>query len=171
VRGQSAYRTLRRSRSSGWDHERYDSSYVDPFATDPIRRSFIAVVGSLCVLIVPWIFGRQFGETALLTIGWLALTIFILSLPVLFWGLGEAAVALLLHRCHPTVDQLSLSPRVLHILERHGFSTIDMVEHAPDQALLMLSNMDQRGVQEVRRAIAIWKYRRWQDRGFPAIQS
>jgi hypothetical protein len=37
----------------------------------------------------------------------------------------------------------------------------------PDAMLLLLSNMDARGVHEIRRAIAVWKYRRWQEKGFP----
>src|SRR5215208_286916 len=75
-------------------------------------------------------------------------------------------------RCHrarpPPVDQLEISPRVLHVLQRHGYLTIESVETASDPALMLLSNMDTRGLQEVRRAATLWRYRRWQERGFPA---
>jgi hypothetical protein len=33
---------------------------------------------------------------------------------------------------------------------------------------MLLSNMDHRGLREIRRAITLWKYRRWQEQGFPA---
>jgi hypothetical protein len=56
---------------------------------------------------------------------------------------------------------------VLHVLQRHGYETIESVDTAPDAALMLLSNMDLRGLREVRRAIAVWKYRRWQEKGFP----
>jgi hypothetical protein len=44
--------------------------------------------------------------------------------------------------------------------------TIASVEEAPDAALLLLSNMDARALREIRRAISLWRYRRWQERGF-----
>jgi hypothetical protein len=68
---------------------------------------------------------------------------------------------------HPPVDQLDISPRLIHILLRHGYDTIESVDSAPDAALLLLSNMDARGVRDVRRAVAVWRYRRWQEQGFP----
>ena len=45
-------------------------------------------------------------------------------------------------------------------LGRHAFGD--------DEALMMLSNMDARTVREIRRAINLWQYRRWQEAGFPA---
>ena len=47
-------------------------------------------------------------------------------------------------------------------------STATKVEATPDSSLMLLSNMDARAVREIRRAISIWRYQRWQERGFPA---
>jgi hypothetical protein len=33
---------------------------------------------------------------------------------------------------------------------------------------MLLPNMDPRALHEIRRAINIWKYQRWQEAGFPA---
>jgi hypothetical protein len=62
---------------------------------------------------------------------------------------------------------LEVSPRIRHILTRHGYDAIAVVEAAPDAALLLLSNMEARDVRELRRAISLWRYREWQERGFP----
>jgi hypothetical protein len=72
---------------------------------------------------------------------------------------------------HPGIELLGLSPRVEHILARHGILTIREVDAMDDQSLLLLSNMDQRGAREVRRAVSIWKYRRWQESGFTAVEN
>ncbi len=48
--------------------------------------------------------------------------------------------------------------------------TIASVEETPDTSLLLLSNMDNRTVQEIRRSVNLWRYRRWQERGFQGAQ-
>jgi DNA-directed RNA polymerase alpha subunit len=68
----------------------------------------------------------------------------------------------------PTIELLELPPRVEHVLSRHGYETIESVDQTPDDGLLLLSNMDARSVREIRRAITLWKYRRWQENGFAA---
>jgi hypothetical protein len=98
----------------------------------------------------------------------LAVTGLVMGIPILIWSVVEAGVFMIRRRRRPPVDQLEISPRVLHVLQRHGFQTIASVEAASDAMLLLLSNMDTRGVREVRRAIAVWRYQRWQERGFPA---
>ena len=50
--------------------------------------------------------------------------------------------------------------------DRRVFRDVDVA--LPDDGLLLLSNMDARSVREIRRAITLWKYRRWQENGFAA---
>ncbi len=144
------------------------TALADPFTVDPIRRSFGLVVVCSAAVVGPWLAGPAAGELAMITVGWLALTGLILGIPVLILSLVEEAVRLIRRRLEPGIDQLDLSPRVAHILERFGYETIVSVERAPDPELLLLSNMDARGLQEVRRAVTLRNYRRWQERGFPA---
>lgn len=110
----------------------------------------------------------DFAMSVMVSIGWLAVTGLVIGIPILIWSVVEELVQMVLSRLRPTVELLDLSPRVAHILLRHGFETIVEVERASDATLLLLSNMDARGLQEIRRAISLWKYRRWQDEGFPA---
>ncbi len=149
------------------DHR--DSDLYDPFAVDPIRRSLVAVVASAALLLgPPALLGEQAAAVVMVCGGWLAAAVFALSLPVLAMSLAEAGWRALARRLHPSVDELQLSPRVRHLLRRHGFETIASVDRAPDAALLVLSNFDERALREVRRAINLWKYRRWQEAGFPS---
>jgi hypothetical protein len=144
------------------------SSNPDPFAVNPIRRSFALV--SVCSLVVfgPLLVGDELAMSVMVSVGWLAVTGIVMGVPILIWSLVEEGWRLLRRRLHPTVEQLDLSPRVIHVLVRHGYEAIDEVDRASDASLLLLSNMDTRGLREVRRAISLWKYRRWQESGFPA---
>ena len=146
-----------------------NSSVSDPFAVNPIRRS--AGLCGVCsvTLVGPWLISEQFGITMMLATGWLAVTGLIMGIPILIWCIGEWLVAFIQQRIHPGIDQLNLSPRVEHVLLRHGLTTIRQIEATPDEGLLLLSNMDQRGVHEIRRSISVWKYRRWQESGFTAV--
>lgn len=141
---------------------------IDPFAVNPVRRSFgLSAISALVVFLPLWL-GGAVATTVMLSVGWLAVTGLVIGLPILLWSLAEEGWRLVGARLHPTVDRLDLSPRVVHVLRRHGYATIAAVDEADDAALLLLSNMDPRGLREARRAISLWKYRRWQERGFPA---
>lgn len=144
------------------------SSVADPFAVHPVRRSFALVTGCALVILVPWMIGNVALTTVMLAVGWLAVTGLVMGVPILIWSVAELGVAHVRNRRRPPVDQLAVSPRLLHVLQRHGYRTIESVETASDSALLVLSNMDARGLREVRRAVTVWRYRRWQERGFPA---
>ncbi len=146
----------------------YGSDVPDPFAVNPIRRSFGLVVVSAVVIFGPLAAGGDFAMSVMISVGWLVVTGLVIGTPILVWSLAEEGVRKLRRRIRPTVDALDLSPRVAHILTRHGYDEIDAVDRASDATLLLLSNMDARGLRETRRAINLWKYRRWQDRGFPA---
>lgn len=141
-------------------------SLTDPFAVNPIRRSAALVSSSAAVILVPWMIGEVAVTTIMLTTGWLAVTGLVFGVPVLVWSLIEAGVIRIKGKIRPPVDQLDISPRLMHVLQRHGYTEIQLVDSAPDQALSMLSNMDQRGLREIRQAVAVWKYRRWQEQGF-----
>ena len=141
---------------------------ADPFAENPIRRSFALVTFCCVVLFGPFLVSASFGTLVMLSVGWIAASGFVLGLPVLLWSVGEYLVLAVRRRIRPTVDQLDISPRVAHILFRFGYEEIDLVDQASDSELMHLSNMDARALRELRRSIAVWKYRRWQERGFPA---
>lgn len=141
---------------------------ADPFAVNPIRRSLFLVFSCAGIVFVPWLFGDEFATTIMLSVGWLAMTGLVIGLPVLAMSVIEEVVRSIRRRLRPPVDALEITPRVAHILLRYGYETIEEVDRTPDAALLLLSNMDNRGVREIRRAITIWKYRRWQEQGFPA---
>lgn len=141
---------------------------ADPFAEDPIRRSFALVAFCAFVLLGPFLVSESLGTLVMLSVGWIAAAGFVLGVPVLLWSVGEYLALEVRRRVYPPVDQLDISPRVAHILHRFGYHEIDHVDRASDYELLHLSNMDARALRELRRAIALWKYRRWQERGFPA---
>ena len=143
------------------------SHIVDPFAENPIRRS--ATVVSVCALTLwgPFVISDQLGVAVMLTVGIFAISGLIFVTPILIWSLTEAAVLLIRRRIHPDVEQLNLPPRVVHILHRHGIATIRAAVRTPDAVLLSFSNMDMADVDELRRAIRLWQYRRWQEQGFP----
>lgn len=146
----------------------YGSDVPDPFAVNPIRRSFGLVAACGLIVFGPLAVGGSFAMSVMVSVGWLAVTGLVIGIPILLWSLAEEGVGLLRRRLRPSVDLLDLSPRVVHILTRHGYEEIEAVDRASDTTLLLLSNMDHRGLREIRRAINLWKYRRWQDQGFPA---
>jgi hypothetical protein len=156
----SGYRSYHRPLSS--------SSMGDPFAINPIRRSFGVVAFSSVVLGLGFGLGGEATRLVMVSVGWLAISALILTLPILIWSLVEEGVRLLKRRLSPHIEQLQLSARVEHILLRHGYETIRRTHEADDETLLLLSNMDPRGLREIRREINLWQYRRWQAAGFPA---
>lgn len=140
----------------------------DIFAVNPVRRSGIISLGSWAMLIVPAAFLRGDIQALLLIgFGWMAAAGIVFVTPIFFWSLAEVGWSRYRRRRHPGIEELDISPRALSLLTRHGFETIEHVDRTPDSSLLLLSNMDPRTLHEIRRAINIWKYRRWQDRGFP----
>jgi hypothetical protein len=153
----------------GATYHRYGSSGSwDPFAQNPVKRSLLAFLGSSAIVILPPAFlDTDTASLILVAIGWLAAITMVMSFPVLIISLIEAGWSRISRRIHPSIDELAISPRAHNLLRRHGYETIASVDRAPDVALLMLSNFDQRALREVRRAINIWKYRRWQEAGFP----
>ncbi len=104
--------------------------------------------------------------TVELVTGWFGLTGLVICTPIFLISLAEEGWHMLERRIWPTIDQLDLSPRAHNLLRRHGFVTIASVERTSDPSLLLLSNMDARALQEIRRGISLWRYRRWQEGGF-----
>ena len=143
-------------------------SLEDPFAVNPIRRSLLLCATSAGVVFLPWSVSEQLGTTVMMTVGWLAITGLVFGLPVLAISLIEWSYLTTRHRFDPPVEHLGLSPRVLHVLRRHGYRTVEDVRRASDIAILSLSNMDDRGLREIRRQLTLRDYRKWQDAGFPA---
>lgn len=162
MRHRSSYAYERYARASG-------SHLNDPFAVDPIRRSASVVALSLAILIVPFMIDDDLGSGVMISVGWLAATGVIFCGPILVWSLIEEGVRLLRRRLHPPIDELRLPARVIHNLQRHGYLTIRDVDLESDTTLVLLSNMESRDVQQIRRAVNLWKYLRWQEQGFPAV--
>ncbi len=146
---------------SGWSHQ------PDPFAVNPIRRSAILVVASALAFFGPLMLSGPDGAMTIIAGAWLGLIGLAFGIPVLVLSLGEELYRRLMADFRPAVDRLDLSPRIQHILVRHGYESIAAVEQAPDAVLLLLSNMEQRDIRAVRRAISLWRYRAWQAQGFP----
>ncbi len=140
----------------------------DPFSINPIRRSFAVVAFCSLILGGGIALGGSATKLIMVSVGWLLISALILTLPILIWSLTEEGVRLLRRRLSPHIEQLGLSVRVEHILLRHGYETIRQIHETDDDTLLMLSNMDIRGLREIRREINLWQYRRWQEAGFPA---
>jgi hypothetical protein len=123
---------------------------------------------SLAIVLTPMLSDHELGVTLMLTVGWLAAVGLVFCVPILIWSAVAEGITIIRRRIHPPIETLNLTPRLLHILHRHGFDTIVAVDKADDPTLSMLANMDPRDVQQVRRAISLWKYARWQAAGFPA---
>lgn len=149
----------------------YRSTYGSPddiFAVNPVRRSAMISLGSWAMLVVPAAFmSGNLQALLLIGFGWMAAAGIVFVTPIFIWSLAEVAWQRYRRHKHPGIDELDISPRAFSLLTRHGFDTIEHVDRTPDSTLLLLSNMDARTLREIRRAINIWKYQRWQDRGFP----
>ena len=140
----------------------------DPFAVNPIRRSFAVVLCCIAVLGVGVALGGAATRLIMVSVGWLAISALVLTFPILIWCLIEEAVRRIRRKVSPHIDELGLSARVEHVLLRHGYETIRQTHETDDETLMMLSNMDARAIREIRREINLWQYRRWQAAGFPA---
>ncbi len=141
----------------------------DPFAVNPVRRSLIAFIICSAAFIVPMAFFPQNLEAmSMVLFGWLAAIGMVLCFPVFLMSVAELAWKQIARRLYPSVDLLDLNPRVRNLLNRYGFRTIDSVDRCSDDGFLMLTNFDPKALHELRRAVSVWKYRRWQDAGFPA---
>lgn len=147
------------------------SDLGDIFAINPIRRSCTVILVCAAMIALPLLILRGDVQMAVeLVTGWFGFTGLIMCTPILLWSLLEEGWHLLQRRLWPTIEQLDLTPRAYNLLRRHGFVTIASVEETPDSSLLLLSNMDSRAVQEIRRSVSLWRYRRWQERGFQGAQ-
>ena len=143
------------------------SDLGDLFSVNPIRRSLGVIVASIVMMLLPPMFLAGPAQAAALVLAlWFGCTGLILCIPILIWSVIEEVWRHCQRRLWPTVEQLDLSPRAHNLLRRHGFVTITSVEQTPDTTMLLLSNMDHRALHEIRRSISLWRYRRWQERGF-----
>ncbi len=147
------------------------SDLGDLFAINPIWRSFGTIIFCLLLIGLPLLLLRGDAQMAVeIVSGWFGLTGLIICTPILLWSLAEEGWRLLERRLWPTIEDLELSSRAYNLLRRHGFVTIASVERTTDTSLLLLSNMDSRALQEIRRGVSLWRYRRWQERGFQGAE-
>ncbi len=141
----------------------------DPFAINPIRRSLASFAVCTAAFVVPMaFFPSNLEALSMVLFGWLAAIGMVMCFPIFLISVIELAWIRVSQRVHPSVDVLDLSPRVRHLLRRYGYDTIESVDCTHDDVFLLLSNFDPKALHEVRRAISIWKYLRWQEAGFPA---
>lgn len=146
----------------------FSSGNDDLFAVNALRRSFYITSVSWLTIFFPLIFLRGDAQAlVLIGAGWLAAAGVVFVTPIFIWCLAELAWNRFRRKRHPTVDMLDLTPRPINLLQRYGYETIAAVDRTPDASLMVLPNMDARTLREIRRAINIWKYQRWQERGFP----
>lgn len=140
----------------------------DLFSVNPLRRSFFITSASWLTIFFPILFLRGDAQALILIgAGWLAAAGIVFVTPIFIWCLLEVAWNHFRRKRHPTVDMLDLTPRAVNLLRRYGYETIASVDRTPDASLMVLPNMDARTLREIRRAVNIWKYQRWQERGFP----
>jgi hypothetical protein len=145
----------------------HPNQWQDPFTINPIRRSLVGASVGFAVVVGPFLVSEELGATVMLAVGWLALAMIVFCLPILIWSIAEEAVRRLTSRVYPPVSELELPARVIHILQRHGVRTIRAAERLDPAAFHLMANMAPRDADAVRRAIRLWRYRRWQEAGFP----
>jgi hypothetical protein len=140
----------------------------DPFSVNPIRRSLLAGSVSLALITTPFLISEEVGAMVMLSFGWIAMAVLVFCIPIFIWSVIEEAVHVITNRLHPPVSELDLPERVIHILERHGVRTVRAAEQLDPAAFHLMANMAPRDADAVIRAINLWRYRRWQEAGFPA---
>lgn len=140
----------------------------DPFGVNPIRRSFVAGSVSLALITTPFLISDEVGATVMLSFGWVAMAVLVFCIPIFLWSVGEELVRVVTSRVYPPVSELDLPERLIHILQRHGVRTVRAAEQLDPAAFHLMANMAPRDADAVVRAINLWRYRRWQDAGFPA---
>lgn len=147
----------------------HGSDCNDLFAVNALQRSAWIVFISWAMILIPaFLLEGSLQALLLIGFGWIAATGIVMCTPIFIWCLAEEAWKGVRRRIDPPIEALDLSPRAYNLLRRHGYETIDSVDAAPDATLALLSNMDARAIREIRRAVSIWRYQRWQERGFPA---
>lgn len=144
------------------------NQWQDPFHTNPIRRSLTGAIIGLGMIVLPFLVSQDVGATMMLAVGWLAMAMVVFCVPILIWSLVEALVRRVASRTYPPVSELDLPERVVHILQRHGVRTVRAAEQLDPAAFHLMANMAPRDIEAVARAIRLWRYRRWQEAGFPA---
>jgi hypothetical protein len=144
------------------------NQWQDPFSTNPIRRSLVGAAVGLAVIVGPFLISSEAGATVMLAVGWLALAMVVFCLPILVWSIVEELLRRVASHVYPPVSDLELPERIIHILQRHGIRTIRAAERLDPAAFHLMANMAPRDAEAVRRAIRLWRYRRWQEAGFPA---
>ena len=160
---QSAREVYQNARRSA-----YGSSPDDIFSVNPVRRSAAITFGSWALLVLPAAFLHgDLQALMLIGFGWMAAAGVVFVTPIFFWSLAEVGWNSYRRRKRPGIEELDISQRAFNVLARHGFDSIEHIDRTPDSSLLLLSNMDTRTLHQIRRAVNIWKYQRWQDRGFP----
>lgn len=90
------------------------------------------------------------------------------GIPILIFSAAESINAKVRDRLHPPIESIGLSPRITHLLSRHGYRTVQDLRSASDADLQAIANKEWHSLREIRRKLAVDAYRTWQDAGFPA---
>ena len=141
------------------------------FTTNPIRRSVILIAVCLAVIatvVVLFQHGGTRGGGLLVLAAALAAAILLLAVPLLLWSIIADAARRHRRRTSPDLADLRLSVRTENILRRSGHETVADIVGLDDDQLLGLPRMEDHDVRQIRRALSLWDYRRWQESGFPS---
>ena len=123
---------------------------------------------SLALVTTPFLISEEVRATVMLSFGWIAMAVLVFCIPIFLWSVIEELVRIVSNRLYPPVSELDLPERVIRILQRHGVRTVRAAEQLDPAAFHLMANMAPRDAEAVVRAINLWRYRRWQEAGFPA---
>lgn len=138
-------------------------------AVSPVRRSAGLVI--TCVLILSVAFSLRSSNAIgpwMVVAASLAGAMLVLGLPVLVWSVVESLVRRHRRRTSPPLHELGLSIRLENILRKAGYETIRDVERLGIADLMLLPRVEFDEAKQFERALTLYRYRRWQEAGFPA---
>ena len=90
----------------------------------------------------------------------------LIATPVLLWTSVEQLVRWHRRCTSPPLSELDLSVRLANILRNAGYETIRDVERLDTADLMSLRRVEPQEAAQFVRALALYRYRRWQESGF-----
>ena len=90
----------------------------------------------------------------------------LIATPVLLWTVVEQLVRWHHRQTSPPLSELGISVRLANILRNAGYETIRDVERLDTADLMSLRRVEPQEAAQFARAIALYRYRRWQESGF-----
>ena len=140
------------------------------FAVNPIRRASGLAVACLLVIAAVVLLlqgGSGRGNALLLIVAALAGAMLLIATMLLLWSVLAEVHRRYRRRTSADLAELRLSVRTENILRRAGYETVADIDGLDDDQLLGLPRMEDHDIRQIRRALSLWTYKRWQDAGFP----